>query len=501
MLNQRSSGILLHPTSLPGKFGIGTLGKEAFHFIDFLAKSGQRLWQTLPLGPTGFGDSPYQSFSSSAGNPLLIDPELLAKEGLLDVRDLRNAEQPAELPVDYSALIPARNEFFHKAFEVFKAAEAKHKSHGFDHFTNQNSTWLNDYALFMALRDHYKKHSWQSWEKPLKMRDPKALQEFSHNLADKILYHKFLQYHFFRQWFAVKDYAHKHGVRIIGDIPIYVSPDSVDIWVNPTMFLLDKDLKPTFIGGVPPDYFSETGQLWGNPLYNWEAIMKDGCRWWIRRFRDTLAFCDIIRIDHFRGFAGFWAVPSGEKTAVNGEWMEGPGNAFFTSISKALGDIPVIAEDLGVITDDVVGLRDSNGFPGMKILQFAFDSAEENDHLTYNFSKNSVVYTGTHDNNTTRGWFDSAPSADRELLLEFLNADGSEICWDMIRLAWGSVANTAIVPMQDLLCLGTEARMNLPGTTRGNWQWRAAAGCFSNELAAKLRRVTEIYGRNRKRTQ
>jgi 4-alpha-glucanotransferase len=499
MLNQRSSGILLHPTSLPGKYGIGTLGSEAFRFIDFLARSRQKLWQILPLGPTGYADSPYQSFSSSAGNPLLIDFDLLVKEGLLKSEDLLSEKFPVEGPVDFGKLIPVKYKMLKSAYDVFRSSDSVDYKKGFLNFTHLNDSWLKDYSFFMALKDHFQQKPWYEWEKPLKMRDPSTLYDYQTLLTKEIDFYKFIQYLFFKQWFAVKDYAHQMKIRIIGDIPLFVAYDSVDVWVHPEIFLLDKDLAPISVGGVPPDYFSETGQLWGNPLYNWSAILKDEGKWWIDRIRDNLTLYDIIRIDHFRGFVACWSVPYGEETAVNGKWIPSPGKELFDYITHSLGNVPVIAEDLGVITKEVEELRDSNGFPGMKILQFAFDSGEANDHLPYNFSRNCIVYTGTHDNDTISGWFDTASTDDKSFLLDYLNSDGLDVAWDLIRLAWASVSNTAIVPMQDLLALETDARMNLPGTIENNWRWRANSESFSNDLAEKLAKITELYGRNQKK--
>ena len=498
MLNQRSSGILLHPTSLPGNYGIGTLGKEAFRFVDFLVKSRQKLWQILPLGPTGYADSPYQSFSSSAGNPLLIDLELLAREGFLEPRDLLIAELSAEGPVDYGTLIPIKYKLLTKAHAAFRN-NTRDQHEEFLGFIKLNGDWLNDYALFMALKGHFQEKPWTEWDKPLKMRDASALKIFQEKLSEEIEFQKFIQYQFFRQWSSIKDYANQKEIRIIGDIPLYVAYDSADVWVNPGNFQLDEDLVPVAVGGVPPDYFSKTGQLWGNPLYDWDRIMKDGCRWWIDRIRHNLHLYDILRIDHFRGFAAYWSVPYEEETAVNGEWIPGPGKDFFDCLRNSLGELPIIAEDLGVIDEEVEELRDSCGFPGMKILQFAFDSAETNDHLPYNLEKNCVVYTGTHDNDTIMGWFQSASADDRNFFLDYMHSDGSEICWDLIRLAWASVAGTAIVPMQDLLELGTDARMNLPGTTDNNWRWRASAKNFGDALAERLAHITGLYGRNGKK--
>jgi 4-alpha-glucanotransferase len=498
MNTERSSGILLHPTSLPGKYGIGTLGKEAFHFIDFLSKSKQKLWQILPLGPTGFADSPYQCFSSTAGNPLLIDLELLVAEGLLDKKDLAGWEPFDDGPVNYGRVITIKYPLLKKAMMTFKAnAGNEHKKDFYD-FTLTNKKWLEDYALFMSLKEHFKQKPWYQWTKPLKTRKESALAPFYSLLADQIEFHKFIQYTFFRQWMAIKNYAHQKNIRIIGDIPLYVALDSVDAWANTELFQFDAEKNPIAVGGVPPDYFSETGQLWGNPLYRWDVLKKDNYHWWIERIKSNLVLYDIIRIDHFRGFAAYWSVPFGEKTAVNGKWIPCPGKDLFSQIRKELGDIPIIAEDLGVITDDVEDMRDSFGLPGMKILQFAFDSSEANDYIPYNFIKNCIVYTGTHDNDTVKGWFEKAKHEDKKYVLEYMNSSGIDICMDFLRLAWASVAHTAIVPMQDLLGLGNEARMNLPGTTVNNWMWRAKSHDFSKELANQLAQLTVLYGRTHK---
>jgi 4-alpha-glucanotransferase len=498
MTTERSSGILLHPTSLPGRYGIGTLGKEAFHFIDFLSKSKQKLWQILPLGPTGFADSPYQCFSSAAGNPLLIDLDVLVSEGLLEKKDLAGMETFDDGPVNYGKVITNKYPLLKKAMVNFKAKAEKEHKKDFHDFIVENNSWLEDYALFMSLKEHFKQKPWYQWTKPLKTRKESALKPFYSQLEDQIEFHKFIQYLFFRQWLAVKDYAHEKNILIIGDIPLYVALDSVDAWANTDLFQFDADKNPVAVGGVPPDYFSATGQLWGNPLYNWEVLKKGNYKWWIDRIKSNLVLYDIIRIDHFRGFAAYWSVPYGEKTAVNGEWIKCPGMELFKQIRQELGELPIIAEDLGVITDDVVELRDSFGLPGMKILQFAFDSSEENDYIPYNFTRNCVVYTGTHDNDTVKGWFDKAKPEDKKYVLEFMNTKGEDICMDFLRLAWASVARTAIVPMQDLLGLGNEARMNLPGTTTNNWMWRAKSQDFSKEIAARLAYLTSLYGRTHK---
>ena len=498
MKTERTSGILLHPTSLPGKYGIGSLGKEAFHFIDFLAKSKQKLWQILPLGPTGFADSPYQCFSSAAGNPLLIDLDILVKEELLDPKELSCLKPFNEGPVDFGKVINCKYPLLRKAMEAFRKNAGKEHHKDFHEFTVSNKKWLEDYALFMALKEHFGQKPWYQWEKPLKMRKEAALKPFHSLLSEQIEFHKFIQYLFFRQWIAVKDYAHQKNIRIIGDIPLYVALDSVDAWANTEMFQFDEDKNPIAVGGVPPDYFSATGQLWGNPLYRWDVMKKTNYKWWVDRIKSNLVLYDIIRIDHFRGFAAYWAVPYGEKTAVNGKWIPCPGKELFEVIRNEFGEIPIIAEDLGVITDDVEDLRDSFGLPGMKILQFAFDSGETNDYIPHNFIKNCVAYTGTHDNDTVKGWFAKAKPSDRDFVLEYLNSKGEDICTDFIRLAWASVANTAIVPMQDVLGLGNEARMNLPGTTVNNWMWRAKSNDFTAELAHKMAQLTVLYGRAHK---
>jgi len=493
---ERRSGILLHPTSLPGKYGIGTLGKETFKFIDFLVRAKQKIWQILPLGPTGFADSPYQCFSSSAGNPLLIDLDKLVEERLLDKSDLKNLPLFDEGKVDYGHVINLKYPLLEKAATQFFKDAGHHQKAVYHQFLKASSPWLSDYAMFMALKEHFGQKPWYLWSTPLKMKDEHEVGKYFKVLNDKIEFHKFIQFLFFRQWMAVKDYAHQNNIRIIGDIPLYVALDSVDAWANTDIFQFDEEKNPIAVGGVPPDYFSATGQLWGNPLYRWDVLKQQGFKWWIDRIKANLVLYDIIRIDHFRGFAGYWSVPYGEKTAINGKWIPGPGKAVFEAIQRELGDIPVIAEDLGVMTDDVEDLRDAFNLPGMKILQFAFDSSEANDYLPHNFPKNCVVYTGTHDNDTIMGWIKNAKAEDRKYLVDYLASDGKDLCSDMIRLAWSSVADTAIVPMQDLLYLGTEARMNLPGTTVNNWMWRAKQSDFTDELAAKLAHLTKLYGRN-----
>ena len=498
---ERSSGILLHPTSFPGKYGIGTLGKEAFSFIDFLKKSHQKLWQIFPLGPTGYGDSPYQSFSSFAGNPYLIDFDLLIKDGLLTEDDLKNVNfGDNEEYIDYGAIYNEKFPLLKKAYGNFKNAdhdlEREYTEELFDKFKQENISWLDDYTLFISLKNHFNGLPWNEWPEDIRSRDEAAISKYTIALKDEIDYQKFIQYLFFTQWLNVKRYANENGIKVIGDIPIFVAADSADTWANLDIFLFDKDLKPVKVAGVPPDYFSATGQLWGNPLYDWDKLKETGYKWWIERVRANLSLCDIIRIDHFRGFESYWAVPFGDKTAENGKWVEGPKMDLFNAIKDELGELPIIAEDLGNLTQGVIDLREATGFPGMKILGFAFDSGEENDYLPHTYTRNCVVYTGTHDNDTLKGWFDKAKPEDREFAMNYLNSrNESEIHWDAIRGAWSSVADIALVPIQDFLGLGSEARINTPGVASGNWQWRLKPQVLTDELAEKIAKLTRIYSR------
>lgn len=505
----RASGILLHPTSLPGRFGVGDMGDEAYAFADFLAASRQSLWQVLPLGPTGFGDSPYQCFSAFAGNTLLVSPERLVGEGLLKTEDLADAPAfPAE-KVDFGEVIKFKNALLEKAFVRFLHTTDTGLRSAFESFSQQSSAWLDDYALFRALKDAQGGKAWNEWPTALKRRDPSAIVAARSQLHEQILAQKFYQFLFFMQWGALKAYCHEHGVRLVGDIPIFVARDSADVWTHPDQFKLDESGNPLVVAGVPPDYFSATGQLWGNPIYNWGRMLADGFRWWIERVRATLQIFDIVRIDHFRGFAASWEIPGGDKTAERGQWVEVPGRELFTAIKRALGELPIIAEDLGVITPDVEALRDDFQLPGMRILQFAFGGDAKNIDLPHNYIRNSVVYTGTHDNDTTVGWFGSVAGAgstraaeqierERRFCLDYLNSEGQEIHWDFIRALLASVANTAIVPLQDVLGIGTEARMNLPNTTSGNWAWRYKSGVLTEEIAERLRGLTQIYGREQR---
>jgi 4-alpha-glucanotransferase len=504
----RSSGILLHPTSLPGRFGIGDLGPSAYAFADFLDAGGQSLWQVLPLGPTGYGDSPYACYSAFAGNTLLISPEQLAEDGLLSKDDVDNRPQFSSDRVDFEAAHKYKDSILSKAFANFKRDSAQDVSAAFEEFCRSNVSWLDDYALFRALKDTQGGVAWNEWEPTLLRREPEALRNSRKEFNKQIEAQKFYQFLFFRQWAALKSYCNQLGIKLIGDIPIFVAHDSADVWTNPEQFKLNEDGSPVVVAGVPPDYFSATGQLWGNPLYNWDRMRQDGFRWWIDRVHATLQTVDILRIDHFRGFAACWEIPGGDKTAERGLWVEAPGRELFNAIREALGQLPIIAEDLGVITPDVEALRDDFGFPGMRILQFAFSSDTKNIDLPHNYHRNVVVYSGTHDNDTAVGWFSSVPGTgstrnaeqierEREFCLKYLNTDGKEIHWDFIRTVLASVANTAIVPLQDLLGLGTEARMNLPNSTEENWAWRFNPAALTSELAKRLRTLTELYGRVR----
>ncbi|HKA17307.1 MAG TPA: 4-alpha-glucanotransferase [Blastocatellia bacterium] len=502
----RSSGILLHPTSLPGRFGIGDLGNEAYNFIDFLASSGQRLWQVLPLGPTGYGDSPYQCFSAFAGNPLLVSPDLLINDRLLSDEDLRKVPAFRTSRVDFGNVIDYKKQLLGQAFENFKRMSDGSLRSDFESFCHQTQWWLEDYALFRALKEAHAGVAWTSWEPQYAARDTSALAAAREGLRDKIEAEKFVQFLFFKQWSQLKSYCRDRRIRIIGDAPIFVAFDSADVWANPEQFKLDKGRQLTVQAGVPPDYFSKTGQLWGNPIYDWNAMRGNGFRWWIDRLRATFEMVDILRIDHFRGFSACWEVPGQDKTAEHGRWVDVPGKELFTTLRNVLGEMPIIAEDLGVITPDVEALRDDFGFPGMRVLQFAFRGDSKTIDLPHNYVRNCVVYTGTHDNDTTAGWFNSkaglgstrsAADIEREraYCLEYLDSNGREIHWDLIRAAWSSVADTAVVPLQDVLGLGSRARMNLPASEQGNWQWRYRAGALTQKISERLRRLTELYGR------
>lgn len=497
---------MLHPTSLPSRFGIGDLGAEAFQFVDFLVKAKQTYWQVLPLGQTGYGDSPYQCFSAFAGNIYLISPAKLLEDGLLADEDLTNLPEFPKGKVDFGKMIGYKLPLLKKAFENFRQTTVENLAEKFRLFCQFNAFWLEDYAVFRAIKFSQDQKSWQEWDEDLKLRKPAALEKARHELADEIFEQKFYQFAFFKQWDALKIYANERGVKIVGDVPIFVALDSCDVWCNPKQFKLNEDGSPRVVAGVPPDYFSKTGQLWGNPIYNWENMRRDHFAWWISRVRFTLKMVDIVRVDHFRGFAASWEVPGGDETAERGEWVNVPGMELFQTLKQTIGDLPFWAEDLGVITPDVEELRDSFDFPGMRILQFAFGGDAKNLDLPHNYIQNSVAFTGTHDNDTTVGWFNSVAGKgsgrdaeqiekERKFCLDYLNSDGAAIHWDFVRAVWASVADTAIAPMQDLLGLGHEARMNLPASTSGNWSWQCRADDFSEEIAERLKDLTELYGR------
>ena len=498
---------MLHPTSLPGPFGIGEFGDEAYRFADFLLASGQSLWQVLPLGPTGYGDSPYAGYSAFAGNTLLISPQRLFEAGWLSKNDLAEISIDSAR-VDFGHAHTAKHKVLGRAFENFRRQAGAEARGEFASFVEQNRSWLDDYALFRALKTAHGNSAWHEWDSSLVQREAAALQRGRESLADQSEAHMFFQFLFFKQWFALKAYCNERGISLIGDVPIFVAHDSADVWTHQSQFKLDRNGIPTVVAGVPPDYFSATGQLWGNPLYDWDGMLADGFEWWIERVRATLQMVDIARIDHFRGFAACWEIPGGDQTAERGHWVETPGRELFTAIKNALGELPIIAEDLGVITPDVEKLRDDFGFPGMRVLQFAFGSDAKNTDLPHNYHQNVVAYTGTHDNDTTVGWFHSAAGAgstrteaeikaEREFCKKYLHTLGEEIHWDFIRAVLASVANKAIIPMQDVLGLGSEGRMNLPNSTAGNWSWRLAAGDLSDTHAERLRDLAETFGRTK----
>ncbi|ADV67327.1 4-alpha-glucanotransferase [Deinococcus maricopensis] len=491
----RSSGVLLHPTSLPGPYGIGELGDAAYAFVDWLARAGQAYWQVMPLGPTGYGDSPYQSFSAFAGNPYLISLDALRKHDLLLAADFDAAPAFDAAHVDFGLQYIWRNQMLDRAFAHFESGRGAHLKADLDTFVNAERAWLDDYALYTAIKAEQGGLPWNAWPEALRTRDAQALTDARQRLERDIRRVQFTQFLFFRQWNTLRRYAHERGIQIIGDIPIFVAMDSADAWANPEQFLFDESGQPTVVAGVPPDYFSETGQLWGNPLYRWDAMQADGFQWWINRFRGSLNLYDIIRIDHFRGFAAAWQIPYPAENAIQGAWVPSPGHALFHAVKGALGDFPIIAEDLGVVTPDVEQLRDDFAFPGMAVLQFAFAGGDfsVNAFLPHNLRQNQVVYTGTHDNDTTRGWWATATQDEKHNLGTYLGryVDDATIAWTLTEVAFESRANLAVVPLQDLMNLGTEARMNLPGTLGPhNWTWRYAPGALTPDLADRLQALT-----------
>lgn len=496
---QRVAGVLAHPTSFPSPYGIGDLGPSAYEFIDFLQKAGQHLWQVLPLGPTGFGDSPYQGFSAFAGQPLIISPDMLVKLHLISQEELNAIPHPQWDPkiVDYGQVLDYKNAILEKSYETFLHTADKMLLEEYDVFCEAQDAWLTDYAFFMALKSYHNGMCWLEWDASLKNPTIMIRQLWEEKLKKEIGYYKFIQFIFFRQWTSLKEYANEKDIKIIGDIPIFVALDSADVWANQELFQLDTKGYPKKVAGVPPDYFSETGQLWGNPLYDWDHHKKDGYSWWIERIRCQLQMVDYLRIDHFRGFEAYWAVPGKDETAVGGNWKKGPNADFFQAIEEQLGtQLPIFAEDLGVITPEVEKLRDSFGFPGMKVLQFAFESEGESTFLPHQFTTpNCICYTGTHDNDTTRGWYDSTCETNRDKVRRYMNIDGNNVSWDFIRLCISTIATYAVYPVQDILRLDGSRRMNIPGTQGSNWSFRFEKGDLTNEMAEGLRSLCQLFGR------
>ena len=495
MLTQRSSGILLHPTSLSGAQSIGSLGQEAYDFVDFLLEAGQSVWQILPLGPTGYGNCPYSSFSAFAGNPLLINLQLLVETGDLCQSDLP-APPPQTTSADFGEALKRQFPVLNLACENFKQSSPSARQQIFDDFCFDQASWLNDYAFFEAIRENQSYRGWQQWPDEIKQRDPSALHHWGSQLQDRIYWYKYLQFVFFEQWAALKSYANNNGVKIFGDLPIFVAEDSADVWANRELFYLDEENQATLVAGVPPDYFSATGQRWGNPLYRWEQMEENDFSWWQERFRWNLQLFDLLRVDHFRGFSACWAIPATETTAENGFWIEAPGERLFSLLQQELGRLPIIAEDLGIITPEVEKLRDQFGFPGMKILQFAFDSGSDNPYLPPNHLPNSVIYTGTHDNNTSLGWWNSLDTEGKQRVRDYLQNPCKKMPWPLVETALASVANLAIIPLQDILSLPATSRMNTPGTATGNWQWRFQPGVLSADITTQLKRASQLYGRD-----
>ncbi|MBN2191043.1 MAG: 4-alpha-glucanotransferase [Candidatus Aureabacteria bacterium] len=502
----RKSGVLLHPTSICGKYGIGDLGPEAYHFVDFLHDSGQKLWQVLPLNPTGYGESPYQCYSAFAGNIMLISPDVLIEDGLLKKADIAAIPDFTPGRVDFEKAKKFKMRLLRKAYDNFKKAGNAGLSESFDLFCRDKMWWLEDFALFMAFKNLFSGTEWNEWEKGIAFREKPAIDKKADLIREEIESQKFWQYIFFRQWLKIKDYCREKGIGIIGDIPIFVSHDSADVWSHPELFRLDGDGYPLVVAGVPPDYFSATGQLWGNPIYNWEKMKDSNYQWWVDRFKNLFELVDIVRLDHFRGFEAYWEVPADEETAVNGKWVKGPGEDFFNVLKTALGEIPVIAENLGFITSEVEALRAKYGFPGMAILQFAFGrDSHESTFRPHMFERNLAAYTGTHDNNTVIGWWkggkhDSTRSMqdvkeERQNAGAYLNTDGTDINWAFIRALMVSVADFVIFPLQDILGLGSEARMNTPSTSEGNWGWRYTRDMLKDSYRKKLKDFCVIYGR------
>lgn len=488
-----SCGVLLHITSLPGRYGCGTMGKKAFEFIDFLKESGQSCWQLLPIGPTGFGDSPYQSYSAFAGNPLFIDIDELIEDGLISSFDADLKIMENKSFSSYEELMSFKSAVLHKAYlkytEDFEQGD-------FHKFCSENKAWLDDYAMYMSLKQHFAKRPWGEWEDDIRLRKPDAMEHYAKLLSSQIEFCKFEQFLFFRQWAELKGYAEKKGIKLFGDMAIYVSMDSSDIWASPHLFMLDKDMRPTKVAGCPPDDFSADGQLWGNPLYNWDAMENDDYRWWIERIRFSEKLFDIVRIDHFRGFESFYAIPAGSKNARVGEWLKGPGMKLFNAVKKELGEVSLVAENLGFLTDEVNKMLDDSGYPGMNVLEFAFWKKNESSYMPHNYIHNSVSYIGTHDNDTAMGWYGSLDKKTKKFTDRYLDIrEGDSPAWAMIRSLYASVSELVIIQMQDFLELGSEARMNIPSTLGCNWHWRMNDGDLTKELAKRIKRLARTYFR------
>lgn len=494
-MSKRAAGILMPVSSLPSNYGIGCFSKSAYEFVDWLKDAGQTYWQILPLGPTSYGDSPYQSFSTFAGNPYFIDLDTLAEKGWLTKEACEASDYgDNESYIDYGRIYNSRFVLLKQAFLNSDILSDEK----FTEFCKANQHWLPDYALYMALKNQNDGKSWIEWEEEIRLRKPEAVEYYKKELEEECNFYEFLQYEFHEQWTKVKEYAHEKGIQIVGDVPIYVAFDSADTWANPELFQLDEKNLPLGVAGCPPDAFSATGQLWGNPLYNWAYHKKTGYDWWLKRIAYCFDLYDIVRIDHFRGFDEYYSIPYGDETAVNGHWEKGPGMDLFNTVKEKLGELDIIAEDLGFLTESVFQLLKDSGYPGMKVLQFAFDPSEDSDYLTYKYQRNCVVYTGTHDNDTTAGWFEKLSDGDREIALRYMNSfytPKEEQHWDLIALAMRSTADTCIIPVQDFLGLGSEARINMPSTLGDNWKWRMTKGAFSEELKEKIRRMTKLYGR------
>ena len=492
----RYSGILVHPTSFPSDYGIGDFGKGAYEFIDYLKLSGQTLWQILPLGPTGFGDSPYQSFSAFAGQPLLISPELLIEDGLLAEEDITLPAGLSDKKVNYGAVIPFKFSLYKKAYRTFCKGANPALSDAFAVFCDSEKDWLDDYAFFMACKDAHNGQCWLEWEPELLAPTAAVREKWTQKLSDDIGYYQFIQFLFFRQWANLKDYANQNGIRIIGDIPIFVSLDSVDVWSHKQLFDLNEKGYPNAVSGVPPDYFSATGQLWGNPLYNWKELERTGFDWWIRRVKGQLRLVDILRIDHFRGFVGYWAVPYGSATAIHGQWLKAPGREFLLALKRALGEnLPIWAEDLGVITKEVEALRDDFHLPGMRVLQFAFEDPNDNMMMPHNHMENCICYPGTHDNDTAKGWYSHSSKDAQKKARQYMNTGAADVAWAFIRTALSSVATYTVIPLQDVMSLGSEARMYMPGRSEGNWAWRYQSSDLDADWGNYLRYLTKLYHR------